>query len=65
MNPLNDTVVVTSQCRFDEVKFPFIDGLFDDIMVTSASAIGITPASYRVMEVTPFLARDDTDEVAH
>ena len=62
-NPHNDTVVVTSQCRFDEEKFPFIDGLFDEIMVTSAPAIGITPASYGVMGVTPLFATDDTDEV--
>ena len=62
-NPHNDTVVVTFQCRFDEEKFPFIDRLFDEIMVTSAPAIGITPASYGVMGVTPLFATDDTDEV--
>ena len=32
-------------------------------MITSAAAIGITPASYGVMGVTPLLATDDTDEV--
>ena len=58
-NPPNDTVVVTSQCRFDEVKFPIIDGLFDEIMVTSAPAIGITPASYGVMGVIPICVTDD------
>ena len=56
-------MVFTSQCRFDEEKFLFIDGQFDEIMVTSAPAIGITPASYGVMGVTPLFATDDTDEV--
>ena len=33
------------------------------MMIASATAIGIIPASYGAMEVTPFFATDDTDEV--
>ena len=59
----NDTLVVTSQCRFDEKKFPLIDGLFGDIIGTFASANGITPPSYGVMGVTPLFATEDAAEV--
>ena len=47
----------------DDEKFSFIKGQFDDIKVTSAPAIGITPASNGVMGVTRLFVTDDTDEV--
>ena len=62
-NPHNGTVVVTSQCRFDEQKFPFTETQFKDIMVTSAPSVGITPGSYAVKRATPPLNNDNVNEV--